>query len=281
MPITNWGELTKALDDPETIEEAIERLILAHDENPDAHLGANGSLLSHKVSEIIDHLAGSIIADKFGKFALEASQLDYSGQRLTADFENLANYEKHYTPSGGGAYSEGVGAVSIYSAGSENAVASFGIRCGYPSLDTRLNPFFEFYIEDTADKDMDINVYSGGYDDITYTRPLFGMRYSHTDNKIYLFVLYGTPGSVVEHKWDTGLTDYNKHFFRVEYDYDNATLSLYQDSELVLAQDISGYVQVIQGAFFMVFYQKLYVENEDDGIAISRCSFGHLLRTPV
>lgn len=59
-----WGMLAKSQIDPETIEEAIARLILAHNEDETAHLGVGQSLQSHKASEIIDHLVRSIVADK-------------------------------------------------------------------------------------------------------------------------------------------------------------------------------------------------------------------------
>lgn len=59
-----WGMLPKAQDNSETIEEAIERLIGEHNEDGSAHLGATGSLGVHRSSGILDHLAGSIVADK-------------------------------------------------------------------------------------------------------------------------------------------------------------------------------------------------------------------------
>lgn len=59
-----WGDLPKGQTDPQTINEAIDALIQAHDDDADAHLDASQSLQSHKASEIIDHLADSIIEDK-------------------------------------------------------------------------------------------------------------------------------------------------------------------------------------------------------------------------
>jgi len=64
MAIDVWGLLAKSLVDGETIEEAIARLIAAHEADESAHLGTGESLQSHKASEIIDHLAASIISDK-------------------------------------------------------------------------------------------------------------------------------------------------------------------------------------------------------------------------
>ncbi len=65
MALPTWGMLAKNQDDPEKIEEAINRLIAAHNEDESAHLGSGQSLQSHKASEIIDHAVRSIVADKF------------------------------------------------------------------------------------------------------------------------------------------------------------------------------------------------------------------------
>jgi hypothetical protein len=59
-----WGMLPKSGVDDETIEEAINRLITVHNDDETAHLGTGQSLQSHKASEIIDHLANSIVPDK-------------------------------------------------------------------------------------------------------------------------------------------------------------------------------------------------------------------------
>ena len=59
-----WGQLTKAQDDEETIEEAVTRLIAAHEADAGAHTGSGESLETHKAQDIIDHPAGSILTDK-------------------------------------------------------------------------------------------------------------------------------------------------------------------------------------------------------------------------
>ena len=62
--ITLWGLLGKSAIDNETIEEAVNRLILAHNNDETAHLATGQSLELHKASDVIDHLAGSVVADK-------------------------------------------------------------------------------------------------------------------------------------------------------------------------------------------------------------------------
>ncbi len=64
MSVITWGALAKALNDNETIEEAVTRFIQAHEDDADAHIESGESLYAHKHSGIIDHLAGSIVTDK-------------------------------------------------------------------------------------------------------------------------------------------------------------------------------------------------------------------------
>lgn len=65
MSIEVWQTLPKNQSEAETIEQAIARLIVAHNDDVTAHLGENQAIQSHRASEIIDHLAESIVADKF------------------------------------------------------------------------------------------------------------------------------------------------------------------------------------------------------------------------
>jgi hypothetical protein len=64
-----WGQLAKSQTDPEKIEEAIQRLINEHNADPEAHLVEGGSLKSHKMAEVIDHIARSILAEKLHQSA--------------------------------------------------------------------------------------------------------------------------------------------------------------------------------------------------------------------
>lgn len=59
-----WGNMPKSLEDAETPEQMAERVVQAHNDNADAHLEANQSLQSHRATEIIDHVARSIVGDK-------------------------------------------------------------------------------------------------------------------------------------------------------------------------------------------------------------------------
>jgi hypothetical protein len=64
MALPTWEHLHKNQTDSEQIEDAVARLIAAHEADPEAHLGVGESLQSHRASEIVDHLARSIVRDK-------------------------------------------------------------------------------------------------------------------------------------------------------------------------------------------------------------------------
>lgn len=81
-----WGDMAKSQVDGETVEEAIDRLIQAHDDDANAHLDASQSLNSHKASEIIDHLARSVFRDKFAfdRFQIDEHFSSVDGWSLSA-----------------------------------------------------------------------------------------------------------------------------------------------------------------------------------------------------
>lgn len=62
-----WGLLSKAQDNPQTIDEAIAAAIVAHEADPEAHLGDGEALETHRANETIDHPAGSVLTDKSTK----------------------------------------------------------------------------------------------------------------------------------------------------------------------------------------------------------------------
>jgi hypothetical protein len=67
MSIETWGEMPKSQIDNEKPEEMVARLISAHESSPEAHLGIGESIDVHRTNEIIDHPAGSVLADKISR----------------------------------------------------------------------------------------------------------------------------------------------------------------------------------------------------------------------
>jgi hypothetical protein len=80
MTLPLWGQLQKALDNSETIEEAIARVVAEHNSEPEAHMNAGESLETHKTAEVLDHPANSIVGDKLDTtgYIYHLSLLDYA-----------------------------------------------------------------------------------------------------------------------------------------------------------------------------------------------------------
>lgn len=80
--LENWGLMTKAQDDSTTIDQAIAAAILAHETDPESHMGVDESIENHRINETVDHPAGSVLADKW-----TMSQFDF-----TTTFDNLDTF---------------------------------------------------------------------------------------------------------------------------------------------------------------------------------------------
>ncbi len=87
--LPNWGELTKAQDNSQTIVEAINELITAHETDNESHMGAGESIENHRINEVIDHPAGSVPVDKFA-----------NARFITTAFESLAGWLDYSTGTG-------------------------------------------------------------------------------------------------------------------------------------------------------------------------------------
>jgi hypothetical protein len=97
MAIDIWGDKPKSQTDATTVDEEIAALIQAHEDDEDAHLEAGESLQSHKASEIIDHLALSIVNDKIANGEVDLSKLSASELQAYICFESLDNWLKSST----------------------------------------------------------------------------------------------------------------------------------------------------------------------------------------
>lgn len=110
MSIETWGEMNKSQIDATKIEERIAEMIAEHEADPEAHLGTGESLESHRANEIIDHPAGSVVADKY-------TDTEMIWQSFFTSSSNFNNYGTYNYFSGGGVdimreFASGVSQVS-------------------------------------------------------------------------------------------------------------------------------------------------------------------------
>lgn len=95
-----WADLARATNDPTTIDEAIGVAVAAHNDDPDAHLGDDQSLQSHRASEIIDHLAESVVNDKLKTNA--RAYIAIVDPSSDSDYDTIAAAITYAASAGGG-----------------------------------------------------------------------------------------------------------------------------------------------------------------------------------
>lgn len=95
-----WGNLSRTINDPTKVDEAISEAVAAHNDDPDAHLEAGQALESHRAAEIIDHRAESVVNDKLASVARTWTAIVGSG--LEGDFLSLQAAVEYVISVGGG-----------------------------------------------------------------------------------------------------------------------------------------------------------------------------------
>lgn len=164
MSLPVWGNLQKSQVDPEKIEEAIARLIQAHEDDPTAHVMAGESLESHRAAAIIDHVVASIIADKIKDGEIAQRKLRDDSYFIFTAFESLDGWEKDI--DAGGAAVAGLLATSLYTGNVANKTAQ--IRAfsfsGSGVVNFGKNPFFQTSLKFNSDTTQEAHFGSGDYD---------------------------------------------------------------------------------------------------------------------
>lgn len=95
-----WGNLNRATNDATSIDEAIGEAIEAHNDDPTSHLGPDQALQSHRASEIIDHIAESVVNDKIRRTARRyVAIVDPSSE---FDFATISSAVEYAMSVGGG-----------------------------------------------------------------------------------------------------------------------------------------------------------------------------------
>ena len=216
-----WGLLAKSLTDNETIEEAIARIVAQHNDDPESHLGSGQSLLSHKASEIIDHLASSIVEDKIQNKAIGIDKLLWDKLIVESNFQSIDGFGSNIV--GAGSYiTPQVGECIFQTDDSVNDECSLYIEWGYNAVMVELNPFFQIFAKiftDTLDYG-DVAFICGDNNPFRSAggnTHIFGFKWLKADQKMYAFY----HSSTTEYKQEiTGYSFDNNLLYRAELVHD-------------------------------------------------------------
>lgn len=240
MAIENWGLLQKSQVDSETIEEAIARLIKAHDDDETSHLEVGQSLQSHKASEIIDHLALSVIADKIAVNQVDPSKF-MLGDRFT-----LAGI---VTVDGWSSTQAGAGSVfSLHNIGAVVAAVgtTIGNYCfGYMSVtEVRMleadNPIFECRATQSEASKEDAYITFSLVDHDFLVGDKAGFYYDHADNCVYAFYDDISTDVYIRYKTNVLSGIFDSQIFRCVINDSAKTIEYYIDGVLVKTYNYTG-----------------------------------------
>ncbi|MCX6743524.1 MAG: hypothetical protein NT116_04780 [Candidatus Parcubacteria bacterium] len=174
-----WGMVPKSQSNPDTIDDQIDADIIAHNADESAHLAAGQSLQSHKAAEIIDHIAGSVVADKLARVLSDGLLFREDGR--TFDVWSLYQI---------GASSEVVaGILQLYCHIEDPSPAradAAGIFGGYSITYASEILWLDFMANFSGGNSVDTWV-SVGYGTLYVTGNGFGFRYKKSDGHLYAF----------------------------------------------------------------------------------------------
>lgn len=212
MPNPTWDLLQKSQTDDETIEEAITRIVAEHGADEEAHLGVGESLQSHKASEIIDHMADSIIEDKLAARSVSTDKLlKYSRNSVFLNYESFDAWE----PAGG--LDPVIGELFLQTGNTINTVK---YAFPYCSVIPKWTKDFIWQIDFQLGSNSDQTCYIvlGGIDINNPEDQAVGFKIEN--EKLYALHVVSDGSSMTEYKTEiTGVTFTARHLYRVEFEY--------------------------------------------------------------
>ena len=227
MAEPTWGLLEKSQVDNETIEEAIDRLITAHNDDANAHIGAGKSLNTHKTQATVDHPANSIVEDKIPDGEMPQHKLSNTELQVYTAFESLDGFNKS-------------------AAGITQALLGITLNTG-STIDTQRyvnneptgigdintydkDTFFQTAIKFTQTTDQQIFFMTGDYQDDD-TDEGFGFKIE--DGTLYAIVVKVVGGSRTEYKTQiTGITLTNLNVYSAFFDVSESEIYFYVNGVL-------------------------------------------------
>jgi hypothetical protein len=217
---TVWGNLPKAQDDAETIEEAIARLIGVHEAEPTSHTGDGEAIDVHRKNEIIDHPAQSVVFDK----------------------RPFQEYEEYEAGIGSVSWSDETGASSGKTA--RNVTASLFSQTAYDGLMLLPNQYGASYPD--ADLMYQFALTYNGFQNSDGTNQLTFTNDVPEDSTVIYFEKSGTSlyfkikvGGTVVSSTLLSVSNNVKTYFRFYYEHLTTTFYLYQGSTVVVTYEAS------------------------------------------
>lgn len=268
MGIDVWGMIPKNMEDPEKIEEAIVRIVNAHNSDPIAHLGSGESLSIHRSQENIDHLPRSIGADNLKEGAVAILERQYSEQESETLFEHIDSLE---ILSIGGAYAvqEWPCILLCCSHSSPSSVEVHPLSWPVDFCSGDFDWVWQVTCEVIGNLDLAKRAFwgVGFHSDFTVSGNRSAVGFKIENNKLYALAvntfLPGSPEIVVE---ISGIDVSNPHVYRIFWNSDKDRHEYFVNGDLVATiSSIRGPIGETNGFNF-------FVENDSASVWALLCT---------
>lgn len=229
MALPLWGQLEKAQDDSTTIDEAIAAAILAHEADPEAHLGEGESLEEHKTESVIDHPAESVVTDKVPDGGMSYRWFPLDRQTIIS---NMGEESWDTFVLGNGGVEQYIAELELRSGTTSGNRTKASSNSGVVNQ-INWNEDWTFQttvsISDAADNKVTFGFCNTELD----TSDFDGVWFRYEDGSAYVGMSedFGTETTHSITAWSTGYDE--AHVFRIQYDSENDRLLFYIDGSLV------------------------------------------------
>lgn len=240
----NWGLLQKSQVDPETIEQAIARLIEAHNADETAHLGVGQSLQSHAASEVIDHLADSIISDKILREQIGPEHINNDKIVIRPTFNSIDAWIQSKVGIGADIIPQ-VGSVTLICGNATGNVTSISLPLNdYINVDPGMNPFIDCKSVFNSSELSDHRLTCMAGNPFEATAKCFGFEKLKNDTDVYCFYIK----SATKYRTSVGvIADNEFHRYRAECIITpgtaTVTLNFYVDGVFVHTYVVTSFAQ--------------------------------------
>lgn len=232
MSVEVWGNLAKAQDNAQKINEGIDEAIAAHTADPDAHIEAGESINDHKVAPTIDHPAGSVLNDKVPPGEVDQSKLSDTEIQIYTAFESLDGWSK----SGTGVTNT-VLSVFFQTAASANDQKTLSTEpLGIGDVNTYVkDTFFQTGIKVENSGDILIYFMTGGFEDDDSDS---GFGFKIEDGKLYAIIVKAVASSRTEYVTEiSGITLTDMNIYKAFFDFSEGKIYFYVNGILKYTED--------------------------------------------
>ena len=188
IPVATWGILPKNQANNEEIEAAIDRMIVEHNDNEEAHLGPGQSLASHKAAAIIDHLVNSVISDKIKNGEVTVPKFGWDRFFVMPELESADAWNKTVEGTGAEIAPVTIGCLKLKCGTALGNKSIVFVEHPFVAVSEGRDPTLSARLDDDGEGGLDIGMAIGWKDPFVTNQRMIGIKYDMSVSRLYAFI---------------------------------------------------------------------------------------------